>query len=241
MVEEVGHVSVKLPIFWTQRPDLWFKQAEACFDISRVRKDTTKFNHVVANLSPDALETVSDLLNETTSYEELRDALIDRYSSSPSRKILQLLQDNNLGDRRPSQMLRTMRDLSCGSLQDTALKTLWLQRLPTSLQSILLACDENLDSLAVIADRIHDNSPTVPVNEVQETSLQRLQDQIAELTNRLSKVSDSRARSPVRRQPSSNSRSNDEICWYHRRFGKDATKCRPPCSFPLQGNDGRRR
>lgn len=49
-----------------------------------------------------------------------------------------------------------MRELSCGKVGDELLHTLWLQRLPQQLQTILSASNDVLSQLVILADKIFD-------------------------------------------------------------------------------------
>jgi len=55
-----------------------------------------------------------------------------------------------------------MRDLAEGKMSDDPLKSLWIQRLPTSMQTILVTYGDELDKLAVMVDKIHNiTAPSV--------------------------------------------------------------------------------
>lgn len=45
-----------------------------------------------------------------------------------------------------------MREHSCSKVGDDLLKTLWLQRLPSTIQAVLASSSENIERLAVLAD-----------------------------------------------------------------------------------------
>ncbi|GFS59796.1 uncharacterized protein TNCV_2806141 [Trichonephila clavipes] len=59
-----------------------------------------------------------------------------------------------LGDEKPSHLLRNMKELSNGQLQDDFLQSLLLQRMPPHIQTVLSASSEPLDKLAIIADKV---------------------------------------------------------------------------------------
>ena len=77
----VSAVSVKLPTFWTNDPELWFLQTESVFNTRnpRVTRDGTKFDHCVSALPPEALNSVQNIIRlpATTPnrYQRLKDAL----------------------------------------------------------------------------------------------------------------------------------------------------------------------
>ncbi|GBM03989.1 hypothetical protein AVEN_139959-1 [Araneus ventricosus] len=126
---------------------------------------------------------------------------------------------------------------------------LFLQRLPTSVRTILAAVtDLTLDKAAEISDRILEVTPVSmeihAVNKNNSNSMEeKLLCEIEKLNTRIDKLEFSRSRSPFRRNRSNqrsrgNSRNrNSSVCWYHRRFGKNCKpeKCVSPCNF--QGNE----
>lgn len=125
---------------------------------------------------------------------------------------------------------------------------LFLQRLPSRVQSILAAVtDLNLDRAAEISDKILEVTPSPVENfAISEASanapIDRLFREIEKLNKRIDDIPFSRGRSPLRCNPNicrrNRSKSRDfSICWYHRRFGKKCKeeKCVKPCSW--QGNE----
>ena len=77
----ISSVSIKLPPFWTTRPEVWFRQVEAQFATRSpaITVDLTKFNHVVAALdTATAGEVEAIILSPPTDgkYDALKAALI---------------------------------------------------------------------------------------------------------------------------------------------------------------------
>ncbi|GFW12180.1 transposon Tf2-11 polyprotein [Trichonephila clavipes] len=56
--------------------------------------------------------------------------------------------------RSPATPVAKMKELSNGQLQDDFLQSLWLQRMPPHIQTVLSASSEPLDKLAIIADKV---------------------------------------------------------------------------------------
>ena len=80
--------SVKVPPFWPADPELWFSQVEAQFATKGIKQQLTKFQHVVASLSPDVAAEVRDLLIKPPAkdpYDELRRELTTRTGLSQSK------------------------------------------------------------------------------------------------------------------------------------------------------------
>ena len=118
-------VVLKLAPFWSANPSLWFAQAEAQFATRNITTEQTKFRHIVATLAPEIATEVRDLLHqppEDNPYTVLKEVLIKRVGVSEDVRLTQLLEDEPLGDRRPSQLLRRMRQLlGSASMDDSVL------------------------------------------------------------------------------------------------------------------------
>ncbi|XP_075741432.1 uncharacterized protein LOC142790670 [Rhipicephalus microplus] len=178
--------------------------------------------------------------------------LIRRLSPSQGEKVRHLLQHEELGDRKPSQLLRYMRDrLGSTPVDDSFVRITWLQRLPSHAQAILQV-QPNLppDQLSDIADQFGEISlPALPltVNAVDTPqSSSALARRLDEIAHQLDSIQRRLDQSPnLRRQTRSQSQDNNAAsshgndngpCYYHRRFGDKALKCQPPCSAGRQGN-----
>ncbi|XP_064467157.1 uncharacterized protein LOC135378165 [Ornithodoros turicata] len=108
----VTAVSVKLPPFWDRNPATWFIQAEAQFHLSGITAQTTEFYYVIAALSPSAADEVYDVIASPPAdcpYDKLKSALLKRTTCSDRARLQQLLSAEELGDRRPTQLLRCMK------------------------------------------------------------------------------------------------------------------------------------
>lgn len=155
----VSAISLKLPPFWPADPGLWFAQVEAQFATRSITVERTKFDYVIASLSPDTATEVRDLILTPPAdipYTTLKQVLIRRTGGSNQQKLQKLLKDVELGDRKPSQLLRRMRQLWSGPANDDFLRELFLQRLPSNVRMTLVpsGSELTLEKLADMADRI---------------------------------------------------------------------------------------
>lgn len=163
---EIGKLSIKLPPFWSEKPEIWFAQVEAQFELSYITKEQTKFNYLLANLEQNVVENIWDLVGDKSSrkYSIAKERLLSIFKTSEDRKINNLISELELGDLKPSQLLRKMRGLAGDNFSEKILKTLWMNKLPNYLQNILIVSDEEIDKLSEIADRIRD---TKQIDEVR--------------------------------------------------------------------------
>ena len=252
----VSSVTIKIPPFWPADPEVWFAQVEAQFTTRGVTSQKTKFDYVVASLSPEYATEVRDLILKppaTDPYDSLKEQLVKRTTASEQRRLQQLFNSEELGDRTPSQLLRRMRQL-LGDKASTAdpsfLRGLFLQRLPPNVKMVLASTSEteDLEALASLADRVAEvATPTVSTIETSHLSaeVEQLRTEIADLKSLVKSLSShspptstpKRGRSPRRRTPSpAPPTCPTGLCWYHMRFAEKATKCNQPCSWD-SGNE----
>ncbi|KAK3916919.1 Myosin-3 [Frankliniella fusca] len=252
----VSRISVKLPPFWRDRPTLWFSQVEAQFSLAGITQEATKYAYVVSHLDEKYANEVDDIITSPPAenpYTTLKTALIKRVSLPEDQRIKQLLIDEDIGDRKPSQYLRHLRSLAGPAFgQDKLLRTIWLQRLPINAQAILQTqpATASLDDLAEVADKIVAVQPTpapavhavaskAPPEQL-DNQLTELRDLISSMQSELQALRSSQSRdSRPRDRPRSPSprprfSHNNTVCWYHSRFGANSKKCQAPCNY--QGN-----
>ncbi|XP_046864656.1 uncharacterized protein LOC124459180 [Xenia sp. Carnegie-2017] len=234
---------IKLPPYWPNDPELWFSRIDAQFTTRNITSQKTKYAYVVAR----------------DPYDILRRELIHRTSTSEQQRLHQLLTGEELGDRKPSQLLRKMEQLlGSQTLPPSIMKQLFVQRLPTNVQAILAPTQDTLDlnNLAKLADKIREvnniQQPTATLSTVAtepiiDTSaksgeLHQLRKTVSDLAAsvqalnlRFPSSSDVNNRPPRPRNPQptdpTHRSSNNGYCWYHAKFGATARKCVQPCTF----------
>ncbi|GFW59948.1 hypothetical protein TNCV_4864031 [Trichonephila clavipes] len=115
---EVARIALRLPPFWKSNVRLWIAQCDHAFTFSGISSDDTKYSALVANLDAETLSYVSDIVlspPNSDKYHTLSQRLITQFSDSETQKIKKLLTDLQLGDEKPSHLLRKMKELSNGS------------------------------------------------------------------------------------------------------------------------------
>ncbi|GFU30912.1 transposon Tf2-9 polyprotein [Trichonephila clavipes] len=106
--------AVKTPPFNFNDPELWLSTCERTFALglpNGITYTTTKFDYIVSNLPPEATAIVRDLIitpDETDTYGAIQAQLIQRTSELSQQEIRKLLTVEELGDKNPSELLRTM-------------------------------------------------------------------------------------------------------------------------------------
>ncbi|UYV73057.1 hypothetical protein LAZ67_10001691, partial [Cordylochernes scorpioides] len=242
--------SIKAPEFWPNDPELWFITLESQFLLNKpspITNDDTKFSYLISLLPPSTAIEVREFIISPppdNKYDALKKAIIKCTADSEFKKLQQLLTQEELGDRLPSQLLRHLRQLigESKAVSDTTLKMLWMQRLPKNIQIILTTQEQaSLNSLADLADRVTEitSSPSSSTSTL-EKELASLRAEISALKIDLDKKEERIPRSRSRSSSSSRKSSpnsyrkynpNGSWCWYHFRFKHHARKCISPCTF----------
>lgn len=263
--EIIAAVSIqsRLLPFWRELPAVWFIQFEAVIEPLNT-SDDQKCRYLLQQLKNEDLRHVADLLKKpptTKKYEALKSRLISVYEESDVQNFQKLISGLELGDQKPSQLLRKMRELGGQMITEDGLKIEWLKQMHAHVRSILAVNSEaTLDTLAIMADKMMEFGSITNIAAVS-TQAQQPQSQIETLSGQLEKLTmevaelrrgrqryqrntyrwQTRSRSRSRGYNSSNARNPIEVdgeCWYHKTFGSKARRCEPPClqNKKLSGN-----
>ncbi|KAL0820711.1 hypothetical protein ABMA28_006540 [Loxostege sticticalis] len=254
---DISTVSVasKIPDFWPENPRLWFVQVEAILTPQKT-SDINMYYMVVAKLNKEAIQQVADILSkppEQNKFETLKNRLLQIYEESETRQIQKLISEVELGDQKPSQLLRKMKELARGKIEDDTLNILWQGHLPSSVRAVLtVTSSQDLDSLASVADKIMETYQPARINEVSRSREPVTAYDVAAIMAEISKINlkmaemnqdreryrgRSRSRSRNRnfsRSATRSSRTPDSpnwLCSYHYRFRARARKYVPPCNW----------
>ena len=133
-------------------------------------------------------------------------------------------------------------------LDPKILKALFIQKLPSAVQGILMSSDDKteLSVLAKMADKIMEvTTPQinkVTLNPSQDSEIVALCGEVSELRKMIQHMSirhsnnrrsSSRRRSLIRKKRDP---SKHPTCWYHHKFGENSTKCEQLCNWENSGN-----
>ena len=241
-VDQTHHIAAatcKLPPFYTSNARFWFIHAEQEFVIKNITADDTKFGHIVASIQEDVAFTVMSAIESPppgNKYENLKKELLRQFTLSSAEMAESLLTLPGLGDLRPSHLLQKILSLHPKEDKPNFLtRAIFLRQLPEEIRNHLVDKTElELTKLAAEADkfyvalgqRVH--AVTQPPSEqpTPPTDVQAVHDGPDRTHN------NNRGNN---RQQFVKQRPAEVLCYFHRRFGKAAMKCRSPCSF-AQGN-----
>lgn len=252
---EIKRVSVKLPPFWPSDSEIWFQQVEAQFQLGGILMDSTKFYTLLTAVDTKILAQVNNaVLNPPNAdkYGNLKKAMLEQFAVSDQKKIKTLLEDIQLGDKKPSNLLNEMRILGGTKVSGDLLKQIWLQRLPSQIRMIVSTSgDEDLNNIAKMADKlmelgdfsqINATSTTSPSNFSNSSStISALEAKIDALTKQVNQMqfnqrSRSKFRSSSNKRDSTPAGKKYDTCWWHFRFGDQAKRCKQPCNFDQSKN-----
>ena len=208
-------VSLKLPEFWTDDPEVWFARIESQFSTHGITQDGTKFDYVVSAIDNSTASEVKDILLHPPTenkYTAIKAALLAAFSKSQAEKDAELLSLSGLGDKKPSAVLRKIRSLNSDA--ETLRRAVFLNQLPVDVKSVLAGQNiADLDELAQAADRI------MEVRKLDNFS------SLHEIQSSVSCAALSKKKHPTAMADSSS------VCGFHLKFGPKAHKCQPGCLF----------
>ena len=215
------HLNLNLPAFSYDDPSLWFLLVENKLNATGITDDNSKFIITSSALPMKIAAEVRDVLEhpgEENKYDTLKAKLVERLSVSERERVRQLLSNEQLGTRRPSQLYRDMLALLGGnknSFDENILKEMFIQRMPSSIQQVLVGpgtSSMTIQDLANTADRIlevytsgndsrhvhnlHDApmiSPTIGINAVtshenMSVMIQNLMGEMKKMNERLNEI-----------------------------------------------------
>ncbi|XP_046144933.1 uncharacterized protein LOC123988535 [Osmia bicornis bicornis] len=251
----------RVPPYIRGDPALWFVQLETYFAVSRYTDEETQFRIVIMNVTGDVLMAVRDLATNplvTGKYDAIKKRILDSFGESQEVQLRRLLHKQELGSDKPSVFLCKLRALAGERCPDNSLRTLFLERLPEKVRTILaVSVNADLPMLAEQADRICEQFGVLdsavlacevcaivkaPPTLADSGDLVKINAQLNEICTRLSRLdalarrpsrSSSRGRSPSRPR----TQSEDGLCYVHRKYGDRARHCHASCSWAARQSE----
>lgn len=116
--------------------------------LDKINYEKMKYNYLVNILDVDILSSISDLIFTTPTenpFTTLKNKLLKIFENSITQITKTLLQELALLDQNPSVLLRKLKDFASEQVTDDILKNLWLQRLPSNIETVLAVSSDELD------------------------------------------------------------------------------------------------
>lgn len=167
--------------FWEDEPELWFASMEQRFLLSNITSDDVKYGLVVGSLDVSHAREVRQILLHPPAidkYSALKAGLIDQFASG--RRLRTRLEQEPIGDRRPSNFLGHLRNLAATRLPESELREIWLGRFLVTERAILdgpHTASLDLDGVAKIADVL------VETRFNEASVLRNLEERVSQLEN----------------------------------------------------------
>lgn len=235
---------VVLPIFWAEKPALWFAQVEAVFALNKVASDSDMYDHIISELSNDVISLVEDIIlnppeiESSHRYQYLKGEVIKRI-------YIKQLENEKIGSMKPSEFLSHLRTKADWRVSEETVKEMWIEGLPSHIKEVIEKEDsDNLDLLVIIADKIHGINLVEKLSDRTSIEVEEKFNKLLEKMEKLYKeVIDIQATIKQKvevcenckiKTPKANLRNNqnvNQICWYHDNFGSRAVKCVSPCNY----------
>jgi hypothetical protein len=236
---------VTLPPFWSHDPAAWFQHIEAEFVIARVPLTSYLcYLHVIRALPADVVTAIRDITSvinaeSINAYDTVKQALLQRFTTSQLQRCFQLLDTPPLGDRNIAAHYSHMRSLIPIDA-DVLFNALFLRSLPPHI-STALADRAELPSqeLAAAAAQMQHTvtaqaavAAATPLPPSPPPSVSAVSSQRYGRSPGRSSASRGRQSTPYRRRSASSDRrrspaqsGNRRLCWYHQQFGRRARRC----------------
>jgi hypothetical protein len=232
----IAAVAVKLPDFWTADPEAWMAHAEAQFRRGRITEQNTMFDHVISKLPQEVIATVRDMTitpPEENAYTELKERLLSSFKPSKWEQVSKLLHFPDLGDRRPTALMDAMlATLPTGASSNCVLfQGIFLERMPDYIRTHLSVPKfDTARDMAVMADTLWAGHMRHSTTSGHVSAVMPARD---------SRSPDRRTASPAGRQSQRSSTPGaSTLCRLHKKFGRDARACHPPCSWTGNARGG---
>ena len=167
---------LRVPPFWPDDVELWFTMLEVQFATARITSDQERFQTAVAHLDKSHVRLIRDVVTAppaTGCYEFVKKELIKILGESDAKSLRHVIEKEQMGDRKPSQFYRDLRNLATNALADDFILTVWEDRLQPRVRSILASVQSKDPGTRIqIADSIFET--TLETGQIVAASAARL-------------------------------------------------------------------
>lgn len=256
--DDISRISIKTPPFYIKHVNIWFRQLESQFVLGGIKNSATKFHHAWAAIPENIAVDVPEDTLDTADYDSLKRSILQLSEKSTMTLLQEALKPVELGDDRPSHLLRTIRRSmkEADVNDDNIVRHQFMQAMPSNIRITLAShTGKALDELAMIADTLRDTLSVYGSQPLNINSTATTHDFHSEINalrrefdvfKRAKDANDSMFRrernytGPISEPPTTFPKFNS-LCYYHLRFGRFARNCKPledgtPCRFNEQGN-----
>jgi hypothetical protein len=136
----------------------------------RITSDDATFLTVISNI--DRAVRAANPRHTDRSYEFLKKEFVKRLGDLDAKRVRKLIENEEIGDRTPSQFYRHLRNPATSSTSDDFILGVWEGRLPVHIQRVLTSVqDKNPETRTRIANSIHEilSGRIVAVSEHRRT------------------------------------------------------------------------
>ena len=129
-------------MFWPDKPEAWFAQAEANFHARRITSQTTKFNLVMVALDADTIDGVLDIIEnppDESSYDNLKSRLVQSFRISKVDKIKRALEFPPVTDENPIKLADKIIALTREASGEDFAKAIFMLKLPDGVRKTMWA------------------------------------------------------------------------------------------------------
>jgi hypothetical protein len=171
--QEVSGVSVglRIPPIWRDKLRAWFTHFEAIM-MSQKKGDQAMYELVLGQLERQDIDEIYDILIRpptSNKYQVIKQRLLEVYEESEQRNVQRVLAGIELGDLKPSQLLRRMKMLCGEHLSEETLRSKWLMQLPNNVSSVLALSEKaSLQEIALMADKMMEQQTRHEVSVIQQ-------------------------------------------------------------------------
>ncbi|XP_049946785.1 uncharacterized protein LOC126442822 [Schistocerca serialis cubense] len=258
-------MKLRPPQFIPDKPELWLAMLDLTFQHHGIVNEETKFMIAVSAPDNKTATISSDIILQppaTQKYTRFKQLLTERLRRPVEQRIQQVLHGEKRGHKSPSEFWRQQRSLvNDTELPDTTLQHVWRVQLPEAvITAVALSDAQGISSLISLADKVYtsldaahtstvmfghnstDSQETAAIQRRQQPylsqQLDNLRKQLDGLKQHISTLLGGKT-GTNKKSKEDDIVSKERICWYHRRFGSEATRCTSPCNYP-NGDSGRR-